>query len=120
MTDESLNDDELEKRMRAALDERSDAYDAATLSQLNQARQRALDELERRRSPGFGALPLAGATAAAVVVAVVLASRLDLTADAGGPGMTELAAVDDFELLMAGDELDMIENVEFYAVLEAL
>ena len=116
-----ITDEELARRMRAALDARSESYDASTQSQLNQARQRALDELDKGRAPLLGVLPLAGASAAAVLVAVVLVSRPGLAPEpVAGPVVAELAAVDDFELLLAGDDLDMLENYEFYDVMEVL
>lgn len=114
------SDEQLQQLMRDAIEQRTESLDAATQSKLNQARQRALDELDTGRSRSFGTLPLAGATAAAVVIAVVIATRVDFGPQgSSAPAMAEVAA-DDFELLLAGDDLDMIEDYEFYEVLEVL
>lgn len=90
--------------------------DAATASRLNRARQRALDVgLRRRRTRGW--LPFALATATAVLLALTLTLRSsDPTLQA--PTLAAPAVADDFELLAAGEDLEMIEDLEFYAWLE--
>lgn len=110
----------IEERVRLALDEGVDAYDAALLSRLNRARQRALDEgLDRpaRRQPA----PWLGWTAAAsMALAVVM-----LAPWKGGEGPASLLPADaaagtaeDFDFLMAAEEIEVIEDLEFYAWLQ--
>lgn len=115
-----MNKDKLDKDRefaadaRALFDESVDALDASRLSALNQARHRALDELEAGR--GFTAwqrlVPAGGAAAAAVLVAVLVLgpdeSAIELPI---GP----TTAASDFELLINEDNLDMLEDLEFYS-----
>lgn len=99
--------------------------DAATLSRLNRARQRALGEYDRARHRplGFGGGWQAAVAAAAVaVVAVALwtsrsptpaipepTAAVQVPADVPHP---EQAA--DLEAVFTSDNLELIENLEFY------
>ena len=96
---------------KALFDDSVDRLDAATLSKLNQGRQAALEELSDT-SPARQWVRWAPATgvAAAVLVAVMVMR---------GPGVdgevpTE-ASVTDFEILIEGDSLEMLEDLEFYS-----
>ncbi|MEM8983123.1 MAG: hypothetical protein AAGC71_08860 [Pseudomonadota bacterium] len=121
MDENNRNDDALATQLRQAIDQRAESLDGATLSKLNQARQRALNEFDRAQQPRRGYLPLAGATAAAVVVAVVLAARVNVSSDGSGDVvMVADAPVDGFELLLAGDDFELIEEHEFFDVMEVL
>jgi hypothetical protein len=99
-------------RLRAS----ADALDAATRSRLNQARQRALDELRPRRRVAPWLWPAAAMAVVAVVVTLL-----------PGPPGSDLAgpwtvAVADLEILLPGAapaDLEMIEDLEFYAWLDA-
>lgn len=117
------DNDKLSAAMEDLINQRADALDGQTRSRLNQARQRALDELApAKRARRFGVLPIAGASAAALVVALVFATRPGI-APVTAPSVAQsapVAAADDFDLLLAGDDLEMIEDFEFYAVLEVL
>ena len=106
--------------VRDQLDTDAAGYDAATLSRLNRARQAALDAgLRRQRRPWWHWSLVAVATSAAVVLAMALTLR---TPDTGAPPVAPVALeqseVDDLELLAAGEDLELIENLEFYAWLE--
>ena len=108
------NTTDIETRARELFDDSVERIDGATRSRLTQARHAALAELDRPRVPLGPWLP-AGAAAVAAVVAVALWVGPD---GAGTPGPTALATapIDDFELLSAGEDLDMLgEDVEFYA-----
>ena len=113
---EQDNDRAFEARTKAAFDASVDALDAGTRSRLTQARVRALDELGARRSARFNSrwlLPAGAAAAAALAAWVVLVQ--------GPQGLEpppQVAAWDDFELLTAAEDLEMIEELEFYAWLE--
>jgi hypothetical protein len=103
------NDDWLE-RAKALLDDSADNLDAATLSRLNRARQAAL--ATRRKGPSRWAwsAALAGAAAAVFAVATGLHQR------AAAPAASLQPA--DIDVLTSDDDLDLAENLDFYAWLE--
>jgi hypothetical protein len=108
------NTTDIETRARALFDDSVESIDGATRSRLTQARHAALAELERPRVLAGPWLP-AGALAVAAVVAVVLWVGPGGTGDPGQAALA-IAPADDFELLAAGEDLDMLdEDVEFYA-----
>lgn len=109
-------DEEFAKRAKAMFDDSVERLDGATLSQLNQRRQAALAELSTRDAGiAWGRwMPATGAVAAAAVVAVMLLQGPEIEIPANG---MESAATD-FEILTGDDELDMIEELEFYAWIE--
>ncbi len=103
------------KRLRHSADD----LDAATLSRLNRARQAALEEMNRPSHAGRAWWVPAGVTALAAAVVVGIWR-------AGGPRQTDaefvpLTADDvaDFEILLAESELEMLEDLEFFAWLAA-
>jgi hypothetical protein len=101
--------DEFEARAREALEGSVTRVSGHVRSRLNQARQAALAEIGARprsiwRFPTL--LPAAGATAAAVLVALVLMVNR-------GPErglMHEGAAYEDIEMLSDTDGLELVEN----------
>ena len=98
-------------RSRQALDRSLEDMDAATLSRLNQIRQAALAETKTPRLPWW--VPASGlATACAVLVAVNLSLREPTT-----PTQVE-SPLGDLELLASNENLEMLEELEFYAWLE--
>ena len=106
-----MDEDKLAKQAKALFDDSVDDLDAATLSKLNQGRQRALAELDNTRPYGQWSrwVPATGVAAAAVVAVVVWQ---------GTPTETEVPAAStmtDFEILLSEDSLDMIEDLEFYS-----
>lgn len=121
MTDK-LNPDEqaFAERTGRRLRQSADELDAATQSRLNRARQRALDEMPAgttRRPIGWW-VP-AGATAVAAVLVIGIWQ-------ARGPGEmpvetgVELVPVTadeavDFEILLEEGDLEMLEDLEFFA-----
>jgi hypothetical protein len=108
---------EFETRARALFDESVDGLDAATRSQLNQARHAALAELERRRGLPLQRWAPAG-VAAGAVLAVLIAMQVRAP-DVGGASVQGEAAVDALELLTAGEDLDLVaEDPEFYVWLD--
>ncbi len=90
--------------------------DAATRSKLNQRRQAALDEVRTTPPTAIWSrwLPAAGVAAAAVIAVVMLQGPNGVEL----PEASETAAVD-FELLLGDDELEMIEELEFYSWLDS-
>ena len=113
MTDEGRTkpDDEIARRARDLFDDSVDELDAATLSRLNRRRHEALDEVRDGR-PGLQWAPWmpVGGVAAAAVVAIVVVTG-------GGPDIvpveTDRAA--DLEIILEGEEFEMLEELEFYS-----
>ncbi len=107
------DDDRFESKAKELFDDSVERLDAATLSQLNQRRQAALAEAsgEGSRVHWGRWLPAVGVTAAAVVAVVMMQ---------GTPPVVELPSdeVTDFEILLSEDNIEMIEELEFYDWLE--
>ena len=116
-------DAQLIEAIRHRLDEQADGLDSATLLRLAQARRLALAaavEPQRRwrrmmrppRRPVGDWLVPAGAFAS------VLATAVALTLMVAEPGNGSAREMDDVELLTAGEELELYENLEFYQWLQ--
>jgi len=92
---------------RQQLDEQADALDELTLARLRAARKRALDTAPKRDwywIPAFGT---------AIAVALALAVLI-------WPSNSQLpGALDDWEIVASQDDLELIEEFEFYEWLEA-
>lgn len=108
-------EEEFARRAGQRLRRSADELDAATLSRLNQARQKALDEMpgERNNSPGWW-LP-AGVTVLVAAIAVGVwqaGGQIDKSIE-----ITPLVANDvtDAEILLDESDLEMLENLEFFA-----
>lgn len=100
-------------RARATLEQSAGELDAATLSRLNRARQAALAEANRRpRRPAL-LWPAALAMASAFALAVVLVRQPPPAAPAAP------VAAEDFDVIAAQDSLELYEDLEFYAWLDA-
>lgn len=100
---------EFEQLARAALKESVTRVDGRVRSRLNQGRQRAVDELLRRRQPSFwrGLLlvPTLGAAAAALIAVMLLG----YPAHHGVEQPTEVR-MDDLDLLSDAEGLDLIQS----------
>ena len=97
------------KKAKTLFDESVAGLDGETRSRLNRGRQRALAELEQARPAWMQWAPAAGVTAAAVVALVIWT---------GNPAIEEVtppAMADDIEILLDEDELEMLEELEFYS-----
>ena len=102
-------------RAKRLFDASVDRIDAATLSRLNRGRQRALAELGaggQAHGHWMRWVPATGVAAAALVTVIMM--------NAGPPDVVqEPVSASDFEMLLdAGDELDMLEDLEFYSWLD--
>lgn len=106
-----LDEKELTARSKALFDDSVERLDAATLSRLNQGRQKALQEIRETGSAGEWArwVP-AGGLAAAAVVAVVVWQGAPVEHGAPAAGTAT-----DFEIMLSEDSLDMLEDLEFYS-----
>ena len=111
--------DQLSERIRAQLDDSLQDYDAATLSRLNQARQRALEALPHRTAPRWQ-WPAIGFAAALSLMLVLGWQRNPepIGDDSDSEWMASVLSDDEMALLASDDELEMFQNLEFYAWLE--
>jgi hypothetical protein len=107
--DEQNDDGRLAERARQLFDESVQKLDAETLSRLNRGRQHALAEASRG---GAGVVwhrwaPVAAAVTAAAAIFIVWGP---------GNGVDELppALGSDVEILLAEEELELLEDLEFY------
>jgi len=106
--------DEFERKARALFEDSVERLDARTRSKLTQARNRALDEVNKGASRRRWIWAPAGGLALATVVAVVLWSG-GLRSGAA----PEAGALEDIDIVADSENLDMLEDVEFYTWLEA-
>ena len=103
---------DFERRSREAFDESVATLDGETRSRLARARELALAEARRGFRPQLSTWVPVGAAAAAAVMTIALWSG-----GAGGPAATEpaLTALEEFDIVAAGDDLDMMdEDPGFY------
>ena len=111
-----LDEDQLTAQAKELFDDSVERLDAATLSRLNQGRQKALEELDSARPIGRWArwVPATGVAAAAVVAVVVW--------QAVPPDDPAAAATNytDFEILLSEDSLEMLEDLEFYSWIDTV
>lgn len=115
-------DDPFEAALARRLRESADGLDGATRSRLNRARQAALAGWPRRpRAAAFPAWSAVAATVAAVALVGLWQGR-------GGPGLeleaepraTAPTMPGDLEILLADEDLAMLEELDFYVWLDAL
>ena len=103
-------------RAKAVFDASVAGLDGRTRSRLTQARHAAVEALARPRAAWRSRwLPAAGLAAAALAAVVVM---LDVQ-----PGNNEpqfAAVVEDMELLTGAEDIELLEDMEFYAWLEGV
>ena len=98
---------------KTLFDESVDGLDAATLSTLNQSRQRALAEAHARPTQWLRWVPAAGMAAASLlVVMMILPDPASIQ-----PVPAEVA---DMEILLGEDSIEMLEDLEFYEWIDML
>ena len=105
---------DLEQEIKQVLDQSNEQLDAATLSRLNQARQRALAEHDRHRGFITGWLPagnVATYTFASVATVAVLSAVLLMQT---GKSLPNAGNVADLEIMATRDKLEMYEQLDFY------
>jgi hypothetical protein len=107
--------DPMVDKAKALFDDSVDGLDAATLSRLNQGRHRALAELERKGSVHRWSRWAPATGIAATVLLAVMVMRGPEGVDAFDGSVT----ASDFEMLLEEDNLDMLEELDFYLWLEA-
>jgi hypothetical protein len=108
-------DSGVEQRAKSLFDASVERLDGHTRSKLTRARQAALEELRHHRArPRWLTHPLGGLTAAALVaVAVMMWPGAVRTPTSQGA-----VPVEDLEIVANGDEIEMLQDVEFYAWLD--
>ena len=110
--DATLEEDRFATKARELFEQSVDELDGETMSRLNRARQAAIAELGRKSYSPFRPgqwVPAAG-VAAAAAIAVALWSGNDPVDPVAVP-----ETLADFELLLAEDSFEMLEDLEFYA-----
>ena len=111
-TDNKANE-QFAKQAKVLFDDSVERLDAAALSRLNQSRHAALDAQQGSRQAVIWGrwVPASGVAAAALVTVMVMR----------GPDTVDLPneSVTDFEILLQGESLEMLEDLEFYSWLEA-
>ncbi|MBS0569108.1 MAG: hypothetical protein JSS28_00725 [Proteobacteria bacterium] len=116
------------ERARSLLDESARDLDAPALARLNRARQAALAQRAPRRRAGWLFMPagLAGACALLLAVGVWQARRPPSVATpAAAPAQAATAKAGsglnagDLDMIASGDNLDMVQDLDFYAWLDA-
>jgi hypothetical protein len=108
----SSTDKEASDNAKRLFDESVERLDAAALSRLNQSRHAALEQMQSGGATGAWGrwVPITGVAAAALITVMVMR----------GPESIDLptASVTDFEILLEGENLEMLEELEFYSWLE--
>ena len=107
------SDEQFANEAKSLFDASVDELDAATLSTLNQGRQRALEAARSPLNPLLRWVPAAG-VAAAVLIAVMVTLP--------GPGTVEMmpSVASDMEILLGEDSIEMFEELEFYSLLDVM
>ena len=106
-------EEDITQKAKDLFDESVEELDGATLSTLNQSRHRALEELASPRPQWMRWAPAAG-VATAVVLAIMVTMPQPTQVDALPTTVT------DMEILLGDDSIEMLEDLEFYAVIELL
>lgn len=106
----------LAARARAELEDSARALDSASLSRLNRARQQALDAARSPRRAGWRWPALALASSGCALVAVLALWRMPAP-ESERPAQPPLAT--DLALIGDGSDLELVEDLEFYAWLDA-
>lgn len=105
--------DPFEERSREVFNDSVERLDARTRSRLNQARQRALEEVKKSSARRYWlAAPLGGLAAAALIALVMIRTGGESVA----PGSEETAmTLDDIDIVADADGFELIQDVEFYS-----
>jgi len=112
-------DEAFARQAGARLRESGERLDAATLSRFNRARQRALDKMPGKTRIGIDWRLSAGVTALVAIIVVGFWQVGDFqdTATRTAPVLAD--EITDFELLLGESDLEMIEELEFFAWLSS-
>lgn len=117
-THEPKVDAALEQRSRELFNTQVASQPAHMRSRLNQARQMALRAAHEATHSAWGLrgwVPLGSAAALALVALTVVQIMRPGAENTSESGPLLAASVDDVEILTADTELEMLQNMEFYA-----
>lgn len=107
------DNDPIEERSRELFDASVERLDARTRSRLNQARQRALEEVKKGSTRRYWlGVPLGGLAAAALIALVLIRGGGESGVPQQESGNLPL---DDFDIVADADSFEMIQDVEFYS-----
>ena len=109
--------DPLEQRSRELFNDSVASLDANTLSRLNRARQTALDAARKNRMVMPNWLLPAGSLAALALVAMITFQYIHTPSHDEVTAQT--SAMEDMEIMASSDDLDLLQNVDFYDSLDA-
>ena len=119
-TENSNRDEDFQARAKRVFDDSVGRLDGHTRSKLAQARARAQEARSKRSGSwlpqGIGLVP-AGAFAAAVL-AVILVWQGPFTPSATVDSAVVAEAIADLDILLGEEELELFEELEFYAWLQ--
>jgi hypothetical protein len=104
----------IEARSKTVFDTSVSELNGNVRSRLTQARHAAVAELERGKRPVWQRMlvPASGLAATAIIAALVFMPDMHRAGPVGP------ALADDMPLLLDSDNMDMLENLEFYAWLD--
>jgi hypothetical protein len=105
--------DPVEERSRELFQSSVERLDAHTRSRLNQARQRALEEIKKSPARGYWLSAPLGGLAAAALIAVLLIRGGGESAMPQSEGAA--LPLDDLDIVADADSFEMIRDVEFYS-----
>ena len=108
-----MNDEDLQRQAKQHFDDSVDRLDGETLSRLNQGRHAALAAAASPASAWLRYAPAGGLAAAAAITLVVMSPMQDAVTVPDG-NATE------FEILLGDDSLEMLEDLDFFAVMDAI
>ncbi|MFL6578396.1 MAG: hypothetical protein ACJ8MR_17360 [Povalibacter sp.] len=108
-------DENFEKRTKALFDDSVESVNGNIRSRLTQARHQALEEASKQRISRRIWIPLAGMATAAAVTALVVLPQMHQKR--GAP--EAFASADDMAILLNSEDLEMLEDMEFYAWLDS-
>lgn len=114
MNDEPNESTAFERRAREVLGQSVERLDAATRSKLTQARYAALAEVSVTK-PRYGRwlVPAGSLATVAAVAVLVMVSRTP------GREASAAASLEDLEIVAPEGDVDMLQDVEFYAWIDA-
>ncbi|MES1195808.1 MAG: hypothetical protein ABUL58_02570 [Steroidobacter sp.] len=109
---------QLEQHARGLFDESVASLDARTLSRLNRARQAALDAARKDRVVMPRWLIPAGSVAALALIATFTFQSVHLPSHEEVNAQTT-SAMEDMEIMASSEDLDLLQDVDFYDSLDA-
>ena len=116
-TDNVSDDRALEERTKLLFDESVSSLDPQTRSKLTQARYRALEELEGSAPAGWRPRWIPAGVLAAGVLVVVMLWQGQPAVSPDTPAF-DVAALSDLEIILGDGDLELLQELEFYAWLD--